>query len=170
MTGKRRRFWCWRVSLSANRIHFVGTCASRSSAAASVDTWLARSGVGRLVAIRDGEVQRGRLLLPINLLVFLSRLVQVDSPKTLLRSWVRFRPDDRYSEKDDGAGEVLTGVVEIGIRARIERGFDEVNQLARAREYRKPTDMKPTLSSIKSTTSWPWSPAWCSLRCARCWR
>src|SRR5450631_3064468 len=28
MTGKRRRFLCWRMSLSANRIHFTGTCAS----------------------------------------------------------------------------------------------------------------------------------------------
>src|SRR5450755_3191688 len=27
MTGKRRRFLCWRMSLSANRIHFAGTCA-----------------------------------------------------------------------------------------------------------------------------------------------
>jgi hypothetical protein len=25
---KRRRFRCWRISLSANRIHFAGTCAS----------------------------------------------------------------------------------------------------------------------------------------------
>src|SRR4030088_1368787 len=27
MTGKRRRFLCWRTSLSAKRIHFAGTCA-----------------------------------------------------------------------------------------------------------------------------------------------
>jgi hypothetical protein len=27
MTGKRRRFLRWRMSLSANRIHFAGTCA-----------------------------------------------------------------------------------------------------------------------------------------------
>ena len=35
--------------------------------------------------------------------------------------------DGRYSENDEGAGEVLAGFVEIGIRTRIERGFDEFN-------------------------------------------
>src|SRR5258708_3070140 len=33
MTGKRRRFTCWRMSFSANRVHFAGTCASQDLAA-----------------------------------------------------------------------------------------------------------------------------------------